>query len=796
MIERERLAVNGVVQGVGFRPFVWRLAQRFHLAGEVRNATRGVQIDVQGERPDLDAFYAALTQQPPPLARISAIHRERVACPAPWRDFRIAPSVADAAAQSRIPVDSAPCDACITELFTAGGRRWRHPFISCTDCGPRFTLTYRTPYDRANTSMAAFALCARCAAEYANPADRRFHAETIACPDCGPTVRFARFNERAALDKTDAIAAAWAAIARGEIVAVQGLGGFQLICDATNPATVARLRARKRRPAKPFALLAPNVASAAQWVDTGDAANVALLTSPKRPIVVLPRRAGVMLDGIAPGLNRLGVMLPVTPIQYLLFHQAAAQPRGVQWLGEAQPALLVATSANLSGEPLLIDPTEARDALVGIADAILDHDRVIVVRCDDSVALATPHEGRAAGLPPAVMLRRARGYAPEPLSLPSSSSDIPSVLALGAQMKSVVTLTCGAQAHLSPYLGDLRSLGVCEALDATVERLVQQLHITPDIVACDVQPDLYSTRLAEMLAERWQAPLLRVQHHHAHIAAVLAENGHTGPALGLALDGFGYGEDGNAWGGELLRVENARMQRLGHLTALPLPGGDAAARAPWRMAAALLHTLEPGARRPLSNSDAAINAQLALLYQQIERGFNCPTTTSLGRWFDAIAGLMGICPTQSYEGEAAMKLEALARPEAFDIVNHGWRIHHAGHADDADGLNLDILPLARALAALRDPAEIARRWHITLAAALADWIHHAVERTGIDVVALGGGCCANLTLLHGVQSAMKTRSGARPTLLFARHLPPGDDAISYGQAWVGIRQHGSHGTTR
>jgi hydrogenase maturation protein HypF len=873
VIERERLAVSGVVQGVGFRPFVWRLAQRFHLAGEVRNDTRGVQIDVQGERRDLDAFYAALTQQPPPLAHIDAIHREPIAFSSSgssrlfnssdssnssdsfntqWRDFRIAPSVADAVAQSRIPVDCAPCDSCITELFTAGGRRWRHPFVCCTDCGPRFTLTRRTPYDRANTSMAAFALCARCAAEYADPVNRRFHAETIACPDCGPTLRFARLDENenvaenvasnagitlespasssssslslSSSERNDAIAQAWAAIARGEIVAVQGLGGFQLICDATNPAAVARLRARKRRAAKPFALLAPNVISAAQWVHADDASHTALLTSPARPIVILPRREGVTLDGIAPGLKQLGVMLPVTPVQYLLFHQAAGQPRGTQWLDEAQPALLVATSANLSGEPLLSDPAEARRTLTGIADAILDHDRAIVERCDDSVVLATAHEARAAGSPlslSTVMLRRARGYVPEPLPLPAAG---PSILALGAQMKSTVTLTHGNCAHVSPYLGDLHSAGVCDVLDATVERLVSRLHITPAAVACDQQPDLYSTRLAQTLAERWHVPLLRVQHHHAHIAAVLAENGHTGPALGLALDGFGYGDDGNAWGGELLRVENGHMQRLGHLTALPLPGGDAAARAPWRMAAALLHTLEPGARRPLPCGDAALKAQLALLYQQIERGFHCPATTSLGRWFDAIAGLAGVCSVQSYEGEAAMKLEALVRDDGFDAsgmrdafnvplwnvsdTTNGKRIHHAGHAahvdridrvdhvnhvDHVDELNLDLLPLARALAMLRDPTEIASHWHMTLAAALADWIYHAMERTGINVVALGGGCCANLTLLRGLQKAMKIRANANvsaacPTLLFAQRLPPGDDAISYGQAWVLMQQ--------
>jgi len=765
VIERERLEVIGVVQGVGFRPFVWRLAQRFKLGGEIRNGTDGVQIDVQGERRDLDAFRAALTKERPPLARIDAVHRNARVPDPQASDFRIAQSTDDAKAQGCIPADSAPCGACLDELFTESGRRWRHPFICCTDCGPRFTLTHRTPYDRTNTSMAAFALCERCAAEYRDPADRRFHAETIACPECGPTLRFKRLGAGSHAEPDngsaiDPVAQAWEAIARGGIVAVEGLGGFQLICDATNAEAVARLRERKRRPTRPLALLVPNVASAAQWVELAETSNAALLASAARPIVVLPRRDGAMLTGIAPGLNRLGLMLPSTPIQYLLFHQSLGQPAGTRWLDEAQPAILVATSANVSGDPLLSDSGEAREALIDIADAILDHDRPIVERCDDSVMLA-------AHPLPAVTLRRARGHVPQPVPLPA---DGPRVLALGAQMKSTVTLTDGTRADVSPYLGDLRSLGVCELLEETVERHVRRLHATPAAIACDRQPDLYSTRLAEWLAERWSVPLLRIQHHHAHIAAVLAENSHTGPALGLALDGFGWGDDGTAWGGELLRIEGGRSERLGHLNALPLPGADTAARSPWRMAAALLHTLDPGARRPPPAIDAPTAARL---YDQIERGFNCPSTTSLGRWFDAIAGLAGICPEQGYEGEAAMKLEALAGPAASHV--NGWSI---------DRLNLDLLPLARRLAALRDPVEIASHWHATLAAALADWMRHAMDATGIDTIALGGGCCANLVLMSGLREALRD---VRCTVLQARTLPPGDDALSYGQAWAAIQ---------
>ncbi|WP_233869328.1 carbamoyltransferase HypF [Paraburkholderia adhaesiva] len=767
MIERERLKVSGVVQGVGFRPFVWRLAQRLNLSGEIRNGTHGVHIDIQGERRDLDAFGTALTTTLPPLARIAAVQRTSDTPDPLRRHFQIANSTDDAKGQSRIPADSTLCDACLDELFDEGGRRWRHPFICCTDCGPRFTLTHRTPYDRAHTSMAAFLPCARCAAEYGDPADRRFHSETIACPDCGPRLRFrypgmgASHAELDGQPDVDPVALAWAAISRGEIVAVEGLGGFQLICDATNPAAVARLRQRKRRPTKPLALLVPNLASAAQWVDLADETHANLLALAARPIVVLPRLDGQTLTGVAPGLNRLGVMLPSTPVQYLLFHQALGQPGGTQWLGKAQPAILVATSANRSGEPLVADPGEAGDILAGIADAILDHDRRIAVRCDDSVVLAARSS-------PAVMLRRARGYVPEPVPLPA---DGPSVLALGAQKKCTVTLTAGRFADVSPYLGDLGNPNVCELLEETVERYLRRQHSVPDAVACDRQPDLYSTRVAERLALHWNVPLLRVQHHHAHVAAVLAENGHTGPALGLALDGFGWGDDGGAWGGELLLVENGHARRLGHLSPLPLPGADAAARAPWRMAAALLHTLEPGAHRPLPTIDATTASRL---YRQIERGFNCPTTTSLGRWFDAIAGLAGICPAQQYEGEAAMKLEALSRPAPS--YAQGWRI---------DGFDLDLLPLARRLVDVRDPAEIASNWHATLAAALGDWLCHAMRATGIRTIALAGGCCANPVLISGLRDVLRY---VRCTLLQARSLPPGDEAISYGQAWAAIQQ--------
>ena len=763
MIERRHLWISGCVQGVGFRPFVWRKATQLRLVGEVCNTGRGVLVDAQGDRGSLQALETALRHDLPPLARIEDI-RASVAPPrADWRDFSIVDSLDDEGATAIIPVDTAVCDACVEELFTPGNRRWRHAFIGCTDCGPRFTLTLRTPYDRAHTSMAMFDMCEACAREYRDPANRRFHAEPIACPHCGPRLKFEAWHSAA--QEEEPIAAAWRLIEAGGIVAIQGLGGFHLVCDARQKDTVARLRERKHRPAKPFATMVSSAASAARWAHLS-VEDTRLLESALRPIVLLPLRdeRPDALSGIAPGLRQLGVMLPSTPIYHLLFHVALGKPPGLDWLREAHDLILVATSANRSGQPLLIDPDHVRSTLADIADGMLCHDRAIAARCDDSVVLSR-------GNTDPLWLRRARGQVPEPLELPRSG---PAILALGAYLNNCFTVTDGNRhAWVSQHVGDLSSAAACRALEETVEHWLSYWRITPQIVVCDLQPDIHSSRLAARLARERGVPLLTVQHHHAHVAAVLAEHGCEEPALGLALDGFGLGEDGNAWGGELLRVDQGRAERLGHLTPLPLPGGDAAARAPWRMALALLHRL--GEQNPLPTGVDAETA--ARVRMQIERGFNCPQTTSLGRWFDAIAGLAGICPQQSYEGEAAMKLEALAQPVTADSMQGTlWRV---------DGLCLDLMPLARRLTDERDAVTIASLWHAALSRALADWITHAMKATGLTTVALAGGCCANQLLIRGLTEAL-TDTPCR--LLQARKLPPGDGGLSLGQVWVAMQQ--------
>jgi hydrogenase maturation protein HypF len=763
------LRVRGRVQGVGFRPFVYRLATELALDGWVRNDGEGVLIALAGSPASLARFAARLRDEAPPLAKIESV--EPLPAPAlePGAGFAIVASGAGPVTTGIVP-DAATCDACLAELFDPADRRWRYPFINCTHCGPRFTITAGLPYDRPMTSMARFALCPPCRREYDDPRDRRFHAQPNACPACGPQLSLADARG-APLACDDAIAAAVARIARGEILAIKGLGGFHLVCDARNAATVARLRARKHRDEKPFAVMVANVASARRFgaVDAGAAA---LLASVQRPIVLLPKAEGCdeALAGIAPGLAEIGLMLPYTPLQFLLFHEAAGRPAGTAWLAQPQPLVLVMTSANPGGEPLVIGNDEAIARLGAIADAFVLHDRDILVRCDDSVV--RPRRGRAAEPgAAAAFVRRARGFTPAAIDLARAG---PAVLATGAYLKNTACLTRGAQAFLSPHIGDLDNAASREALAEAVAHLQRVLAIRPQAVAHDRHPDFFSTHLAQQLADALGVPAIGVQHHHAHIAAVAAEHRVEGPLLGVALDGVGLGDDGQAWGGELLRVDGARFARLGHLRELRLPGGDRAAREPWRMAAAVLHELGRGgeiAGRFAAQPAAAAVAEL------LARDVNCPRTSSAGRWFDAAAGLLGVSQVMNYEGQAAMLLEALAARHGDVPLRAGlWRL---------DGLVLDLLPLAQRLADERDAAAGAALFHATLAAALAEWIALAARRERLTTVALGGGCLLNRLL--GAQLAALLRARG-VTVLAAEQAPPNDGGIALGQAWVAQRQ--------
>ncbi|HUW39113.1 MAG TPA: carbamoyltransferase HypF [Rhodocyclaceae bacterium] len=750
-----RIRVTGIVQGVGFRPFVWRLARELDLHGWVRNDGEGVEIAAEGEAEPMRALLERLAREAPALARVDAV-TARAAAPAGCGSFFIADSQAGPA-QTAIGPDTAPCADCLAELFDPGDRRHRHAFITCTHCGPRYTVTRGLPYDRARTSLAPFPLCPACAREYLDPGDRRFHAETNCCPACGPRL-ILRDAQGGAL-AGDPIAETLGLIRAGGIVAIKGVGGFHLVCAADDAAAVARLRLRKAREEKPFALLLSNAASVSEHAEVGEA-EAAWLDCPERPIVLLRKRAGCghRLAGVAPGLAWLGTMLPATPIQYLLFHEAAGRPAGSDWLAAPQPLALVATSANPGGEPLVRDNDEALSRLSGIADAFLTHDRDIVARCDDSVLRG----GR--------FIRRARGFTPRAIRLAHAG---PSALAMGGALKNTVCVTRGDEAFVSQHIGDLDNAAACIFHRESVARLIELLGATPEIVACDLHPDFYSSRFAAEYADSKRLPLVAVQHHHAHIAAVLAEHGHQGPVLGLAADGFGLGSDGAAWGGELLRVDGRHCRRLGHISPLPLPGGDRAAREPWRMAASALFEL--GRAGEIERRFAGRGG--AILAQMLARGLNSPRTSSAGRWFDAAAGLLGVRETCSYEGQAAMLLEGLAEA-------HG----PAAPADDAYAIGadgtLDLLPLLAHLAGQPDRGYGAAVFHSTLAAALGDWVRGASERTGLRKVALGGGCFSNRILAADLRARLEAAGLA---VFEARQVPPNDGGLALGQAAVALQ---------
>lgn len=768
------IRVRGIVQGVGFRPFVWRLAHELDLCGWVRNDSQGVEIAVEGAHADLRRLIERLQGEAPSLARIEALDSRQVR-PTGLVGFHIAPSVHERVAAALVAPDSATCPQCLSELFDPQNRRWRHAFISCTQCGPRYTITESLPYDRATTTMRQFPMCVHCSREYADPQDRRFHCEPIACPDCGPRLRLrdAGGNARSG----DAVSQAARLLREGAVVAIKGLGGYHLACDARNRSSVERLRSRKQRDAKPFALMAASVDSLEGLVELEESA-IALLESPERPIVLMPRgpQARSLPPELAPGLEQLGVLLPATPIQWLLLHELEGRPPGPDWFGHAR-TLLVMTSANRGGLPLVASDEEACTQLAGIADAWLLHDRVIAVRCDDSVVQADA---------PPCWVRRARGLTPRPVTLPRPAR---SVLACGAHLKSTVCVTRGAEAFLSQHLGDLDNAPTRAFAQQSAQHLLEILEVEPELIAHDLHPDMPSTRLAAQWALARDVPLIGVQHHHAHVAAVAAEHGWREPLLGIALDGIGIGTDGGLWGGELLRVEGASMRRIASLAPLPLPGGDRAARESWRMAAAVLHALGRGSEIAARFRSQRSSAQLDSL---LSSGVNCPGTSSMGRVFDAAAGLLGIATHSSYEGEAAMRLEACAarhagasaagattaecarRPSAL------WSIRTSGE--------LELLGLLERMADWKgERAQGAALFHAALSDALAAWVALLAPRESLRTVALAGGCFLNRLLRHGLTARLRALGFE---VLLPRRIPPNDAAISLGQAWVAIHSTG------
>lgn len=737
VVQRARVRVRGLVQGVGFRPFVYGLARRLDLSGWVLNDADGVLLEAQGYA--LEPFLRALADEAPPLARVDSVEPEALSpidSSASSHEFVILESTHGGRANTGVTADAAVCRDCLEELFDPADRRYLYPFLNCTHCGPRHTITRQVPYDRPNTSMAAFRMCEACDREYHEPSDRRFHAQPVACPACGPKLSMP-------------VAEIVTRLRAGQIVALKGLGGYHLVCDARSPSAVSELRRRKDRDGKPFAVMPLNVASAESlaWLDDIERS---LLRGVQRPIVVVHARRDMGLAPlVAPDLDAIGLMLPYTPLHWLLFHESLGRPEGTAWLESPCDVAFVMTSGNPGGEPLVKDDDEAITRLSRIADAIVSHDRTIVVRSDDSVARVIDGAPR--------LLRRARGYAPEEVRLPF---DAHGTLAVGAHQKNTVCLVRRDRAYVSQHLGDLDDVKTHTFFKETIDYLSRMLDVTPTLVAHDLHPDFLSTRWA--LASG--LPTVAVQHHHAHVAAVLAEHRVVEPVVGVALDGFGVGTDGGAWGGELLFVDGGRCERAGHLRELALPGLDRAAREPWRMATAALHSM--GLR---DEAVARFGDRATRVSSMIDAGIACPKTSSAGRWFDAAAALLGIREVVSYEGEAPMILEGLVRSPR--VIDDAFAI---------DAGVLDLLPLLRAVRSL-DRADGADAFHGTLALAISTWVLRETRVRDLSTVVLTGGCFANRPLAEGVASRLRA-AGIRP--LLSRVLPCNDGGLSVGQAFI------------
>lgn len=753
-VRRREITVRGIVQGVGFRPSIHHLAARLELSGSVRNTARGVVIEVEGPADVLAVFEAELIAHPPPLASID----ECVSTDIPIQGgagFQVVVSDTDPAEGGptiRITPDAATCAACLAELRDPANRRYRYPFITCATCGPRLTVVTGAPYDRERTTMKAFTMCAACRREYEDPADRRFHAETIACPSCGPAIRL--LDARGAPLAGDPLSEAGRRLSEGAIAAIKGLGGYHLACDATNPEAVARLRQRKHRDEKPFAVMFGTLAAIEQVCLLGEAEK-ALLRSPARPVVLVDRRPASVPppidDAIAPGMATIGAMLPSTPLHDLLM-EAAGRP-------------LVMTSGNSSHEPMVWRDEEVVERLGTIADIVLTHDRAIHVRCDDGVSRIV--EGLA--LP----IRRARGEAPRPIRLPRPCP-VP-LLATGGHLKNTFALGSSEDAFLSHHIGDLDDYAAVQAFRHDVRLYEAMLQIEPRAIAHDLHPDYESTRYAAERAAGEGVPLFAVQHHHAHIASCLAEHGWTEPVIGVAFDGSGFGGDGTVWGGEFLLGGAEQVVRAAHLRAVRMPGGEQAVHEPWRMA--LAHLLDAGcgieaiqARHPRESSIVA---------RLIERRINSPLTSSAGRLFDAIASLAGLADTASFEGQAAMRLEALV--EGADTAG-GYPFE----LRDVEGrIEIDTRPLIRAVS--RDvrrgvaPGRIGRRFHAGLADAVAAVCMGLHKSSGYDTVALSGGVFLNRRLTVAIMGRL---AGSGLRVLRHQRVPPNDGGLSLGQLAV------------
>ena len=756
---RVRIRVTGNVQGVGFRPYAFRLAGSLGLGGYVRNDALGVLLEVEGSPGRVEEFIHRLPREAPPLSRVEDV-TAHARSPSGEREFRILESEHRGEPHALVSADTATCPECLAELFDPGDRRFRYPYINCTNCGPRFTIIRGIPYDRPLTTMSSFAMCPRCRAEYEDPGNRRFHAQPNACPDCGPGVRLLDGDGRelSCAPRRDPIETAASVLRSGRIVAVKGVGGYHLACRADDQAAVTALRSRKRREDKPFALMAPDLDAARALVELTPH-EAALLSSPERPILIARRRGdAVVADAVGPRSRELGVMLPYSPVHHLLLADAGVT--------------LVMTSGNVSDEPIAHLDEEALRRLHGIADAFLVGARAIHVRTDDSVLRSLDPAVRHSPL----LMRRSRGFVPGSIELPLEAS--PAVLGCGAELKSTFCVAKGRRAWVGHHIGDLRSYETLMAFRAGIEHFERIFSVVPEVIAHDLHPDYLSTAYA---LDRGGAELVGIQHHHAHFAACLGEARERGPAVGAIYDGSGWGEDGTVWGGEILAGDVAGSQRAGHLVPVRMPGGDAAVREPWRMACAWLAAAfeSDSPRPPRALKDKIEPTRWDRVCRLVSTGTSSPRTTSVGRLFDAVAALCGICARVSYEGQAAAELEGAAAAE--DTGAYPLPIM-AASGSAAERTVLDARETIQAVVEDLERGapvpQVAARFHAALAAATAEACEREAERLGVDLAVLSGGVFQNRLLLERTATLLAGR-GMRVS--FPRRLPPNDGGLSYGQ---------------
>lgn len=763
MKERRKIEINGIVQGVGFRPFIYSLATQHHLNGFVLNNTKGVVIEVEGEKPSIESFISSIKDGLPPISRIEAMGVKNLP-PVGYENFSIKPSLSSGKRAVIISPDIATCEKCLEELFDEKDRRFTHPFINCTNCGPRFTIIKDIPYDRKMTTMEKFKMCPICQAEYDNPSNRRFHAQPNCCPECGPEVKLIELkgdipeeiNRDNPLEKTAQ------QLSTGSIVAIKGLGGFHLACDATNQSAVLRLRAGKQRNEKPFALMAKDMDTIRTFCNM-DKEEETLLLSVRRPIVLLKKKKENHLpvaEGIARNQNYYGVMLPYTPLHHLLFYFNS-------------PSLLVMTSGNLREEPIIYKDKDAFSRLSKIADYFLSHNRKIHIRCDDSVTRIF--------LRNETLVRRARGYVPEPIALPFECKG--NILSCGAELKNTFCLTKGNYAFLSQHIGDLENLETLQSFEKGIEQFKHLFSIEPRVIAYDMHPEYLSTKYAKRLSLKHpDIPTVPIQHHYAHIASCMAENGITDKVIGIAFDGTGYGTDGKIWGAEFLIADLENSKRVGHLRYIPMPGGEMAIKEPWRMAVSYLYdTYGDGfTDLGLESVKKIPREKRELVKKMISQGINSPLTSSMGRFFDAVSAMLSICMKNNYEAQAAIELEMAIKEKEEREEQYKYSI-----MDENGLLIIDTKELVRGIVedikGASSTSFISSKFHNTIVEIITDISNKLRKRFGLNKIALSGGVFQNMFLLNKTVKGLQKNGFS----LYTHHrVPTNDGGISLGQAAI------------